>query len=545
MRRLHAAIALIALGCGPGGVPPDAAADSGAGVDGGADAGPRGPFRSALYPEDWEPGTVDGEGRGLADFSYAGYRHGEAEPGAEVSALRFDVTAYGADPTGALDATGAIAAAIAEASVGGGVVLFPEGLYRVDGLLRVEASGVVLRGEGPSRSRLWLTASEGMSQRAHVTFHGELTSDLELPLVEDGARFARHVLVADAADLAVGDDVDLGWVVSEAFVADHGMTGVWQAFNDTWQPFARRTVVAIDASATPARVELDVPLRSDALVRDGASLRRTRGHLREVGFEGLGLANAVAPDAAWAETQVHALEMTGVADGWIRDVASFPSPGAPAAGEGAGAHLASCGLLVRASKRVTVDRVHLAEVQNRGPGGNGYLFEVRASNEVLFRDCTGRAGRHNFIQNWGFGTSGCVWLRVQSEGGRAQASRTASALFGPSELHHSLATANLIDSSVLDDGWLAVNRLGSSSGAGHTGTENVFWGTTGRGQLRSFQFSWGYVIATGRELRVTTDGVPWEQLGTEPLDWLEGEGRAEDRVPSSLYEDQLARRLAR
>ena len=36
------------------------------------------PWRSQLYPEDWTPDLEDGQGRFLPDFSYAGYRKGEA-----------------------------------------------------------------------------------------------------------------------------------------------------------------------------------------------------------------------------------------------------------------------------------------------------------------------------------------------------------------------------------------------------------------------------------------------------------------------------------
>ena len=34
-------------------------------------------WRSALYPSGWTPGSTDAEGRGLPDFSYAGYHRGE------------------------------------------------------------------------------------------------------------------------------------------------------------------------------------------------------------------------------------------------------------------------------------------------------------------------------------------------------------------------------------------------------------------------------------------------------------------------------------
>ncbi|MFY0537616.1 hypothetical protein [Nannocystis pusilla] len=57
---------------------------------------------------------------------------------------------------------------------------------------------------------------------------------------------------------------------------------------------------------------------------------------------------------------------------------------------------------------MTVADSTLELAQHRGDGGNGYLFEVMQSGEVLVRDCVARAGRHNFVQNWGFGATGIV-----------------------------------------------------------------------------------------------------------------------------------------
>ncbi len=503
---------------------------------------PSGPWRSLLYPEEWTAAHEDPDGRFVHDFSYAGYHNGEAELGSHGPETIFDVADYGADATGASDATDALQDAIDAASVSGGVVWIEAGTYRVQRPLRVEASHVVLRGEGPDRTRLHFATLAAMSSRSHLTFAGAPSSDLEVPLTSDALARERVLVVDDFSGLTVGDDVDVGWVVSPEFVAEHAMTGLWEVFNDEWQPFFRRRVVAIDG----ARVTVDVPLRYTAQLRDAASLRRTRGWLREVGVESLGVANAGEPDDAWALSLTYAIEMHGVADGWIRDVASYPSPGAPIEGEGAGAHLASGGILVRASKRVTVADTHLADAQNRGPGGNGYLFEVRTSSELLFRDCTGRAGRHNFITNWGFGTSGVVWLRVRSAQGRSLPRRSGGfETVGLCDYHHSLATANLVDSSVLDDGWSAVNRLASSTGAGHGATQSVFWNTAGAGTIRSLQWGHGYVIGTSPELEVVTWNALLEQRDTEPEDWREGGGRGADLEPTSLYEDQLARRLGR
>ena len=522
----------------------DDALVDGADDAGESDEGPQ-PWRSALYPEDWTPGAADGDGRALHDFSYAGYHNGEIEMGAAVSANLFDVVAqFSADPTGVEDSTTAVQAAIDAASADGGVVWFPAGRYRFEDRLWVRSSNVVLRGAGSDETELWFTRHEGMSNQSHITFVGALSYGDDVPLVADGETFAAVIEVDDATGFAVGDDIVVGWIITEEFVEAHAMDGIWAPFNDTWQPFFWRTVTAIDTTVEPHQVTLDVPLRYPALVRDAASVRTVEGMLSEVGAEDFAVANAVGWDEAWAGNQVHALEMSGVKDGWVRRLRSFPSPGAPTEGGGAGAHLQSSGLLVRMAKRVTVADTTLEAAQNRGGGGNGYLFEIRQSSEVLFRDCVGRGGRHNFIQNWGFGATGIVWLRVHTSGGRSYSGQDAAFVStGFSEFHHSLATANLIDSCVLDDGWSAVNRGRESSGAGHSATQSVFWNSKGSGQIRSAQYGWGYVIGTDSGLDVFTITLFFDQ-GTEPEDFAEGLGIGHLLDPVSLYEDQLVRRLA-
>ncbi|GMV43802.1 MAG: hypothetical protein AMXMBFR64_55180 [Myxococcales bacterium] len=530
--------------------PPDAATDAPSPVDAPQDAadttadGAPALWRSALYPADWSPGFADALGRRLHDFSYAGYHRGEVPLPTPPTAV--GVVDFGADPTGVSDSTGAFQAAIDAVSAAGGVVHVPAGDYRVDGTLSVTASGTVLRGDGLALTRVAFSRTEGMSHGSHLTFKGSTSHDLDLPLAADAAPFDTELRVADASALSPGDDVSVGHVITPEFIDEHGMKGTWQAFNDSWQPFSWRTVVSVDLESEPHRVTVDVPLRSGARVSDGASLRRVPGLLRECGVEGVSFGNAVAWELAWTLNQVHALEMSGVADCWVRDVSTFAPPLSPLDGPAAGAHLQSGGVLVRQAMRVTVADSFMGPAVHRGSGGNGYLFEVRQSSEILFRDCEARGGRHNFIQNWGFGATGIVWLRVWSHEGTTIPFYEAPELLGIGlcEYHHSLATANLVDSSVLDDGWSAENRGDWSTGAGHTATESVFWATTGVGRVESRQWGWGYVIGTGPDLKVDTDPAMPNGGGTAPEDLVEGAGAAATLEPPSLYEDQLARRLA-
>ena len=170
-------------------------------------------------------------------------------------------------------------------------------------------------------------------------------------------------------------------------------------------------------------------------------------------------------------------------------------------------------------------------------------LEIRQSSEILTRDSSGTLGRHNFIQNWGFGTTGCVWLRVLSTGGENWLSPDFDfSVPAYSEYHHSLATANLFDQSVAEDGFKAANRLTESTGAGHSATECVFWNVGGT-IVTSRQYGRGYVIGTAPGMQVATNIGTFDGAGTEPVDWVDGAGEGDTLTPPSLYEDQLARRL--
>lgn len=499
-------------------------------------------WRSSLFPENWQPGYADTDGRFLHDFSYAGYHYGRVLPGSITGSV-VDVRDHGADATGATDATAAIQAAIdAVSAAGGGVVRLPAGLYRCDGELRVQHSGVVLRGDGPESTQVYFTKYLAMEGRSHVLFTGGLTQGAEFSLAEDGVNGTTRVSVMNATGLSVGDEVSLGWIITDDFVAEHAMTGTWYVFNGQWRPVFRREITAIDTSVSPNVVTLDVPLRYPAKLRDGASLRRETGYLSECGLEDLALANAVTYADAWLNEREHCVVFQYARDCWIRNVHSFPSP----LSDPAGYHLQNSGFRIWGAKRFTIADCRLEKAQNRGSGGCGYLYEIGASNEVLIRDCVGLDGRHNFIQNWDFGTTGCVFLRCSSAGGRVLTSPTSSiGVTGLCEFHHSLSMACLIDSCMLDDGWYGGNRGSESSGAGHTVTQSAYWNTTGAGRIRSYQFGNGYIIGTGPTLELYTalGGAPG--AGTDPEDYIEGAGQAATLEPQSLYEAQLLARKER
>jgi hypothetical protein len=169
------------------------------------------------------------------------------------------------------------------------------------------------------------------------------------------------------------------------------------------------------------------------------------------------------------------------------------------------------------------------------------------------RDSVGSRGRHNFtINNYGFGASGLVFLRVTSElSAESNTCNDTGGTASHSDFHHAFSMANLVDNSLIKDQWFCRNRRDWSDQAGMTGTQNTFWnnrgGTTGDRTLLSWQFDIGYVIGT-RDLTVITANAPGGDIhykGTKPDDYTEFLDLApgSNLSPTSLYEEQRARRL--
>ena len=236
-------------------------------------------WRSSLYPENWQLGMKDSQGRYLQDFSYAGYQQGEKSIPENPPGLIYNVfTQFGADKFGTFDATPEVQAAInAASSAGGGIVYFPPGYYRFDGELKITTSKIVLRGAGPAVTKLRFTSSK--TNTAHIGFSGNISRGSDLFLAQDAPALSFTLRLSDARSLKVGDDISLGWKITDSFISDHQMTGVWKLERNNWYPIFRRKITAINTRVSPHLVALDVPLRYPLRTRDSASIRKEEGYI--------------------------------------------------------------------------------------------------------------------------------------------------------------------------------------------------------------------------------------------------------------------------
>ncbi|HEX2861130.1 MAG TPA: hypothetical protein VHN79_05805, partial [Lacunisphaera sp.] len=114
--------------------------------------------------------TADAQGNRVIDFSFAGYAGGgEALP---VVPVRITVAPDGKNDRARIQAALDLVGAMPRGPDGfRGAVLLQPGRWLIDGNLRLNASGVVLRGSGPEENGTTLVAT-GQSRRTLIEIGG-------------------------------------------------------------------------------------------------------------------------------------------------------------------------------------------------------------------------------------------------------------------------------------------------------------------------------------------------------------------------------------
>jgi len=553
-------------------------------------AAPSAAWQSELYGPDWSP-TPDlsfEHDKIIQDFSYAGYRKGEAPIPDMADAAIFDVVAdFDADPTGTRDSTLNIRAALAAAKqAGGGVVYLPEGLYRVQPqdeehyALRIDGDGIVLRGAGVDKTFILNTATN-MRSKAVILLEGPESARMsveEEPLVRitrDLMGPTRHIPVEDASAFKVGDRIVINADVTDDWVREHNEPD-WLGQDDPDNRFMHLgsfvylcdvVVVYKDENI----IEIDIPTRYFLRTRDNARIYPKTNMLREVGVEYLSIGNVEHPGKteeewlhnAWTNPEheggyhSHAswlIDVVRVCDGWVRHINSFQYEG-----NGTTTHMLSNGIRLMGSARITVAHCHMQRPQYGGGGGNGYMFRLRDSGDALVKDSIAEFSRHGLVFSH-VGSAGNVLLRCIDRDTRRSTGATGNVRTSGrySDHHMKFSHSNLLDNCIAQSSaFVAFYRSGENHkiSSAHT----VFWNTRGEvspnaeryGLERetfvvwSEQARYGYVIGTRGEIsdaRVDHRNRRYRDR-TDPEDHLEGVGEGDTLDPPSLYLHQLKRRL--
>ncbi|GAB3577612.1 DUF6298 domain-containing protein [Hymenobacter daeguensis] len=331
----------------------------------------------------------DSLGNRVPDFSYCGYRGGDAA--IPTAAIKVTV------PVRAGDATARIQSALDY--VGGlppgkdglrGAVLLDKGTYEVAGRLLIRTSGVVLRGSGMADGGTTVLGT-GFGREHLITVQGRADRQVEAAQAITDKYVpvnARTVRVANPRAFKVGDHVLVRRPCTAAWIKKLEMETFGGGVSALgWKPGQReiswdRQVVAVNATG----LTLDVPLTTalDQTYGGGTVARYTwSGRLSEVGIENLRLESTF--DAANAKDEAHrwmAIVLDNVQDAWVRQVAFR--------------HFAGSAVLGQATaRRVTVEDCKSTEpISEIGNERRNTFYTL--GQQMLFQRLYAANGYHDF-----------------------------------------------------------------------------------------------------------------------------------------------------
>ncbi|UKS28683.1 discoidin domain-containing protein [Paenibacillus sp. HWE-109] len=478
----------------------------------------------------------DYKGNQILDFSNSGYGGGGilipfVEPVLSLSAVDGDNTEH------IQNAINLVAAWPQSAEGLRGTILLRKGIYRVSGSLKIEASGIVLRGEGTDENGTLLyatgklkrnlieiagTSAPGMLPDTHTTI-----IDLYVPAG------SRSIHVRNASNFSVGNKVKVLRFGNERWIHAIGMDTIRMrpvaGGTVQWPPFHLefdRVITHIEGNC----LQLDAPI-ANAIEKQwgwGSVVKyEDSGRIEHVGVENMRV--DVEYDPSITDTRIdgnegntvyladedHAINfiyMDNVTNSWVRDIV--------------GLHLQHALVQVgRNAKWVTIQDCVVLAFISVITGGRRYPFHLMGELTLVQRAYTETA-RHAFA----------VDARVAGPNVFLDSESTLD--YNTSEPHHRWSVGCLYDNvngriHIQDRGWLG-------SGQGWAGANYVAWNTTN--ELVSQQpptaqnYAIGHVGRQGKPLLP----CPYDPRERKQAYW---ESLGQHVTPRSLYVQQLMDRL--
>lgn len=343
------------------------------------------------------------------------------------------VESYSADKTGKTDSKKAIQDAINFVANSGGVVYIPEGEYLINGTLSIKNDGIVLRGAGANKTKLYFSDPTGACIDVVTYGRGDFQEfsgydkDLKTVSVANGSKFT----VGEFAEIQQENDEDFMYTDPE--------------WNQSWAKDLVGQFFEV-ASVNGNEVTFKTPLHITYQSKFNPQIRPQR-LIKNVGIEDLYL-------ALTTDSDINSISFKNAAYCWVKNVSSYYSAKAHVASE------STIGCEVRGSI--------FRKSHNYGGGGHGYGVSLGFhTTDWLIEDNAFDSLRHAMI--FAKGANGNVFgynYSINVLQGEGETNLNNGWIPPDVSNHGHYAYMNLIESN-------SVNEIGISD----------YWGPTGPGNL--------------------------------------------------------------
>ncbi|MGJ7032140.1 hypothetical protein [Niabella hirudinis] len=456
---------------------------------------------------------ADDKGNTLPDFSKVGYRTGNV-PIPDIPVVQ--TISPGPDAEGAIQKAIDALAQKAPGSDGfRGAILLKKGTYNIQKNIRINASGIVLRGQGSKT----LLVAEGTEKRALIDVSGvgdpKEVKGTRTPIAASYIPVGSTAIrVISAAAFKPGDPVMLHWAAKQQWIDDLKMnqieerSGTRQWRTGEYDFKFQRIITRIEGNTlfidNPVVMAMENKYNTAEVYKYSFP-----GRISNVGIENLSCASAYTSDTA-EDHSWDAVALNRIENGWVRNIS-------------ARYFAYSCVNLGALSRNISVLNSSCSDHKSIITGGRRYSFN-NTGQMNLFVNCTARDGRHDYVT----GARVCgpnVFYNCT-------ASRTHADI-GP---HHRWAMGTLYD-NIITDGEINIQDRGNwGSGHGWSGVNQVLWNCSAKSA--TVQSPW----VAGKNYCIGLQGQKKQgRLRGRPDGEWEGQNKP-GLEPASLYMAQLKAR---
>lgn len=457
--------------------------------------------------------TPDEKGNTLPDFSRVGFYTGN-QPIPEIPVVKTISPSGTNDQQLIQQAIDEISRRPLDAQGYRGTLLLKKGLYKIAATLYLEASGVVIRGEGDTENgtRILLTANQQIPL-LHVSGAG---APREIPgtrvqVTDAYVPAGTHSFhVSNAAAFKAGDPVILYRPATQQWIQDLQMDRI-DPRNGTkqWRPVEynlsfERVITKVEGNRVYIDNPVVMPMEASYGIPEVFKYDFAQ-RIRQVGVEHIFFESAYTSDTAenhgW-----EAIVYDKIENSWIQQVTAryFGY---------------SCVTLNSWAKNISVLNANCFDAKSVITGGRRYSF-CNNGQLNLFMNCHTTEGRHDYVT----GARVCgpnVFYNCSAQKTHAD--------IGP---HHRWAAGTLYD-NITTDGEINVQDRGNyGSGHGWAGVTQVLWNCTVKNA--AVQSPW----VSGKNYCI---GLKGEKTGGRFKDRPDGEWELQHQhvAPASLYMAQL------